>query len=502
MNNTKKRLTLTQRKLVNAAIILIAILAIVGVNILTAVLVDRFPNLQADVTSKGAYSLNATTEEFLEYMDEEITVSVLMPEEQFTSLADDYGSSSYHYQVNQLLKKMSTYDKFNLVYNDISAASATKLATQYPDIDWSSQENLILVECGDKYKMLTVTDVFEYSEEYMYYYGMNVISAQHIEEEVVSTIQKVTAENVFTIALSTGNGEFLNEQSQSYQNFGYVSELLEDNAYDVVNINLLTEELSEDVDALIMLAPSVDITNEQSEKITNWLINGGNYGKTFMYVPNDYIDSTANIDLLLEQWGMKIENAYIYENDLSLSLSGSSTPQLTSITNFANETYTENLKTTALPVIMPYSLGVSIIDENVAQPLLTSSETADLLKLDVETEEHITSDSALNYAAVGTKGNDDLSKASTMIVWGSYDGVSTSALYSTNFNNASYFVNLFNTSLGNESEAIVIESVSLGLETLTVTSAQQTTVLVIFVFIIPAAVFALGVVVWVRRKNK
>lgn len=502
MNNTKKRLTTAQRKLVNVAVIVIVILAIVGLNVLTTLLVNKLPNLQVDVTSKGAYSLNATTEEFLQYMDEEVKVSVLMPEEQFTSLADDYGSSSYHYQVNQLLKKMSTYDKFNLVYNDISAASATKLATQYPDIDWSAQNNLILVECGEKYKMLTVEDVFEYSEEYMYYYGMSVISSQHIEEAILSTIQKVTAENVFKIALSIGNGEFLNEQSQSYPNFGYVAELLEDNAYEVVNVNLLTEELSDDIDALVMLAPSVDITNEQSEKITNWLINGGNYGKTFMYVPNDYIDSTANIDLLIEQWGMKIENAYVYENDLTLSLSGSSTPQLTSITNYANETYTENLKTTALPVIMPYSLGVSITDETVAKPLLTSSETADLLKLDVETEEHIESDKALNYAAIGTKGNTDLSKTSNMIVWGSYDGISTSALSSTNFNNASYFVNLFNTSLGNESEAIVIESVSLGLETLTVTSAQQTAVLVIFVFIIPLAVFALGVVVWVRRKNK
>lgn len=502
MNNTKKRLTTAQRKLVNAAIIAIVILAIVGVNVLTTLLVNKFPNLQADVTTKGAYTLNATTEEFLQYMDNEVKVTVLMTEEQFTSLADDYGSSSYHYQANQLLKKMSTYEKFDLIYNDISAASATKLATQYPDIDWSAQNNLILVECGEKYKMLTVEDIFEYSEEYMYYYGMNVISAQHVEEAVVSTIQKVTAENLFKVALSVGNGEFLNEQSQSYQNFGYVSELLEDNAYEVVNINLLTEELSDDIDALVMLAPSVDITNDQSEKITNWLVNGGNYGKTFMYVPNDYIDSTANIDLLLEQWGMKFENAYVYENDLTLSLSGSSTPQLTSITNYANETYTESLKTTALPVIMPYSLGVTITDDTVAKPLLTSSETADLLKLDVETEEHIKSDKALNYAAVGTKGNSDLSKSSNVIAWGSYDGLSTSALYSTNFNNASYFVNLFNTSLGNENEAIVIESVSLGLETLTVTSAQQTAVLVIFVFIIPLAVFALGVVVWVRRKNK
>ena len=76
MNNTKKRLTTAQRKLVNAAIIAIVILAIVGVNVLTTLLVNKFPNLQADVTTKGAYTLNATTEEFLQYMDNEVKVTV------------------------------------------------------------------------------------------------------------------------------------------------------------------------------------------------------------------------------------------------------------------------------------------------------------------------------------------------------------------------------------------------------------------------------------------
>lgn len=502
MNNTKKRLTLTQRKLINIAIIIIALLVIVGVNILSSVLVDRFPALKVDVTTQGAYTLNDTTKEYLQYMEDEVTVTVLMTEENFVNQQDDYGTSSYHYQANQLLEKMSTYDNFNLVYKDITASSASKLSEEYPDIDWTSTDNLILVESGEKHKMLTTTDVFSYDAEYQYYYNMKVISAQYIEESLISAIQKITADQILKVGLTTGNSEFLNEQSQAYASYGYISVLLDDNAYEVVNINLLTEEIAEDIDALIMLAPAVDITNEQSEKINNWLINGGDYGKTFMFVPNDFVEETANIDLLLEQWGMKVENAYVYENDLTMSLSGSSTPQLTSITNYANETYTENLKTTALPVIMPYSLGVTITDENVAKPLLTASETADLLLLDVETEEHITPEATLNYAAVGTKGNDDSTKVSNFIVWGSYDGVSTNALSATNFNNSSYFINLFNTTLGNDAEAIVIEGVSLGLESLTVNSAQQTSVLVIFVFIIPAAVFALGIVVWVRRKNK
>lgn len=500
-----KRLSLKQRKLLNAGIIVLVVLLLAGVNVLATVLVNRFPAMEADVTSKGTYTLNATTKEYLEYMDDEITVTVLLEEESFASRADDSGSSSYYYQVNRLLKEMSVYENFNLQYKDISASSASKLAAQYPDIDWTSADNLILVECGEKYKMLTVNDIFTFSEEYAFYYGANVIDSQSIEQMTLSTIQKLTAENVLKIAITTGNGEFTNEQSTMYSNFSHLSSLLGDNAYDVVNLNLLTEEISDDIDAILMLAPSVDITNEQSEKISTWLKNDGDYGKTFMYVPFDFIESDENISLLLEQWGMKVQKGYIYENDLTLSLSGSSTPQLTSIVNYADETFTEDLKSTALPVIMPYSMGVEVLDDKVAAPMLTSSDTADLMILTENDEEpkfEKSNGTALNYAAVGKKGNDDLSKASNVVVWGSYDAINQSATLSSNFNNAAYFVNVFNKTLGNESEAIVVESVDLTFESLTVNSAQQVSIFVIFVVIVPLAVFALGIVIWVRRRNK
>lgn len=503
--NNKKRLTLKQRKLVNAAVIIVVLLIVAGVNILANVLVNRFPNLEADVTSKGAYSLNATTAEYLKYMESSIKVTVLTTEEAFAGRSDDSGSNSYYYQANKLLKEMSVYEGFNLEYKDLSAASASKLAAQYPDIDWTSTENLILVECGDRYEMLTVSDIFSFSEEYAYYYGMNVIDSQSIEQCMLTTIQRLTATDTLKIAVSTGNSEFLNENHEKYPSFAPLVELLKDNAYDVQYLNLLTEELSEDYDALLMVAPAVDITDEQSEKINNWLLNGGDYGKTFVYIPFDFSESSDNMDLLLEQWGMKVRNAYIYENDLTMALAGSSMPQLTSIVNYADETFTEDLKTSALPLIMPYSMAIEIKDEKAVTPLLTSSDTADLMILNKSSEEPVfekSTGNAFNYATISKKGNDDLSKVSNFVVWGSYDGVSGDAILSPNFNNASYFVNIFNETLGNEAGVIVVESVSLGYEILTVSSAQQVAVFVIFVAIIPLAVFAIGIVVWVRRKNR
>lgn len=498
MNKTKKRLTLTERKIINAAVIVVAILIIVGLPLLTQVLVNRFPQIERDITAKGAYTLDDATAEYLNYLDAKVDVTVLMPEENFVNLADDTGSPAYYYQANELLEKMSVYDSFNLSYKDISTTSQSVLENKYPDADWTSSDNIIVVEYGDKYEVLTMTDVFSFDPTSMMYYNSKVITSQNVEQEVLRAIQKLVTGESFKVAVSIGNGEFLNEASSAYADFNAILSLLEFNAYEIQNINLLTEELTDEIDALIMMAPMVDITDEQSEKINNWLTNGGNYGKTFMYVPYDYADGTENMDLLLEQWGMKVTKGYVLEKDETMT---PSVNDPVGYAEYANETFTEDIRT-SLYVMMPYSMGVEITDAEIASPLLTTTDKAEIAVLGTENGETIKAEEAVNYAAIGTKGNSDKTETSNIIVWGSYDSLRYDRLLTTNFNNATYVLNMFNTALGNDSEGIVIDSVDLATETISVTAGQQKTVLVIFVFVLPLAVAALGVVIWVRRKNK
>lgn len=500
MNKSKKRLTLAQRRILNAVIIVVALLILVGLNILTTVLVDKFPSLESDVTEKGYYSLNDTAEEFFEFLDKDVKITVLMPEENFENQQDDMGSSAYYYQANKLLRQMSVYDKVSLEYTDLSTASQSVFEKKYPDADWTSNSNLIIVEKGDKYEVLTDTDIFTYDMSYLTYYNYKVISSQSVEQEIIKAVQKVTSDKSFKVAVSVGNGEFLNESSESYANYSGIKSLLDYNAYDVVNVNLLTEELTDDIDAILMMAPMVDMSNQQVEKLSAWLENGGNYGKTFIYIPNDYnIDNTPNTDLFVEQWGMKVQNGYVIENDATMT-SQQGAP--TGYANYADETFTEGLTTTMLSVYMPYSLGVEIIDETIATPMLTSSDDVSLGILASETGETVKSDKALNYAAIAQKGNSDLSKVSNVIVWGSYDALRYDVLTAQNFNNADYALNMFDTALGNENDSIVIKGTDLTVETITVSSAQKTGVLITFVFAIPIIIGAVGIIVWIRRKNK
>lgn len=496
------RMTTKSRKILNTVLILVFVLIFVGINVLTMFLVDRFPGLESDWTSSGSFSLNDTTKEYLNYLEKEVNVKVLMDEDKILEVDSGFG-----YQVNQLIDEISRYDKVNVEQMDIISTSVKALRENYPEIDWTKADNFLIVEDAQtkKYKGVGLYDVF--AQTYDANYNV-IIGGQYFEQTLLTTIQTVTADKIFKVALSTGNGEFFNENSQFYSYCSYLPYFLKDNAYEVENLDLFTQTPSKDTDVVFMMAPNTDLTKEAAEALSEWLTNDGDYGKTLIYVPFDQAGEMPNIDLLLEQWGMKVQEGYISENDLSRSLAlGDSPGNLFPLMDYYSDEYTEDLKNKALSVLMPYCMPVEILDETVATPLLVSSATADVLvpsSADESASDYIESEGKeLVGAAVAVKKNDN-DDASNIVVWGAFDALKndwTYSSYSSNVNNITYFINLLNTLTDNDS-IVVVESAQVGGESILVTSGQKITVGVLFIFVIPVAVVVLGVVVWNKRRHR
>ena len=71
------------------------------------------------------------------------------------------------------------------------------------------------------------------------------------------------------------------------------------------------------------------------------------------------------------------------------------------------------------------------------------------------------------------------------------------------FNNSAYFMNVVNTIADKDDTGITIESKSLESAELGVTDVTtQSVMIAIFVFILPAAILAAGLIVWLRRRNR
>ncbi len=502
MSATYARMSTRNRKLLNTAFIILFILVFAAINVLSMALVDKFPGLESDWTAKNAYSLNTVTDEYMKYLEKEINIKVLLEEEQILAIDSTFG-----YQVNRLLKEMSKYDKVNVEYLEIAATSVKAMTEKYPDIDWTSPDNFLIIENAKtgKYEALGIYDIFAQSYDQNYEL---MVSGQYLEQSVLTSAQKVTADKIFKVAFSIGNGEFFNPNSEFYNQFTYLPYFLQDNAYEVENLNLLTETPSSDLDVIIMMAPTVDLTADSAQVLTDWLHNDGEKGKTLVYVPYDQAREMPNLDLLLEQWGLKVTKGYISENDMSRAMSlGDNAPNLFPLMDYYDDTFTDTLHNKYLSVIMPFCMPVEVTNAEMAVPLLTSSATADILvptSSDEQPVDTIKSEGEpLAGAAASAMLNDD-GKRSNVVVWGSFDALKndwTYSAYSGNVNNITYFINLLNNMTDNDS-VIVVESTDLAGDYLLVTSAQKVTIGIIFIFLIPVAVMATGVVIWNRRRHR
>ncbi len=466
----------------------IFVAVVVGLNIVANLLTARFPILSSDLTQSNVYELTETSVEYVDKLEKDVTIYVLASEDTFESQGE------YYVQVNKLLKDFDQHSShINLKYIDL--ATNPTFTSSYPDINWTSKSYLMLIEHEKEYLAVAAEDVFSYDEEYLSYYGEYVVNGQNVEQAVLTAILNVTSEEKTKITFLTGHGELDPTSLQS---------TLTNNAYETESVNLLNGKISKDSQFVILFAPTNDIDKDTYDTLVNWLYNDGDYGHTLLYVPNDSVTAeTPNIDTLLEEWSMSISKNWIYETDTQ-NMTNSMYPNLISIYNYDETEFASGLRDTTIPVVLMYCMPIELLD-TTATSLLSSSQNAVMMPLDADEDWNYKDEEpqTLTGAAITTKGNEDNTKSSNVIVFGSYGALSEAALSATSFNNSAYIINMFNTIADRDDITITIEGKSLDSSELGITSAFTSTFLaIIFRYLVPLAVVIVGIIMWLRRRHK
>lgn len=484
----------TRRGAVSILLTILFIAAIVLLNIVLAAITDKYP-LYIDVTENSSYRLQQETEDYLAGITEPVDIYVLQKETDFES--GDSNNYKYRVQANKLLHAIANNsDNVELHYVDITAEPT--FTSDYPLIDWSSS-HAVLVTCGDRYRAVDMTDLFSFDQEQYSYYGTVVITKQNVEQAITTAILNVTTTDKTKVTVLNGQGE---------QDMTSFTSLLEKNAYEVEKVSLLTDSISEDSEFVIIYDPDVDIDESVYTTLSDWLNNDGKFGRHLFYFPNDQHEVTdfPNLNALLSDYGMQVEYGYIFENSESYTVPGAN--HYLSVYDYADDTaYTEGLRNKDIPVVMMLTMPITITDESAASPLLQSSEKSFLFPMDLKEEDVDSFDpdyQVLNGAAIGKRndGTED-SKSSSIVVIGSYDAVTANYLSISSYNNAAYFVNLFNTLSGRDDVSVVIEGKDPSANELGVTSIDAIAFPSILVrFIIPIGILIVGLIIWIRRRHQ
>lgn len=471
------------------AITALVIVMVIVLNIIIGLLVNRFPDLELDLTSNNSFALQDDTIDYVSHLNNDVTVYILMEKDKFES------QGTYFVQAQKMLNKMASKSDGKIKIKYVDLTSNPSFTSNYPNVDWqsSSANNIVLVESGKQYKVLTLTDCFEYDEQTYNYYGTYSFTGTKIEQAVVTAILNVTTDDKVVVDMIKGNNE---------QDYSSLKSLLENNAYQVNDVSLATGDFDKDAKVAIMYAPSVDLDEKIVEKLSTWLSNDGKYGRSLIYVPTADMGEMPNLDDFLKEWGMSIDRGYVFETD-ETALVNASSPYAFTVSY--GDYYKDNLKNSKIPVVVSESHAVNITDENTAHALLKTTDKAGVLPIDADKswdyKDAITGNGE-NVAAEGVMTNED-KKSSRVVVFGSYVMFSDTIMQYNSFNNSAYFMNVINTIADKEDVGITIESKSIDNTELGITDvATQNTMLVVFVIVIPIAILVAGFVFWLRRRNR
>lgn len=476
----------------------IFIVLVVLLNWGATVLVEKNP-LRIDITDDAIFSFSEQTVEYLDTLDQKIKISVLAKEEEFVAYGDETSQLYYQYGIdilshlpaaNETIKRYEQYSH-NIEVEYVDIVADPTFVSKYPNEQLLQGQIIISSEATGRYKILNAFDLFYINtEDYSVYLNA--------EKNLTSAIMVTALEDLVKIQYTTGH----NETSSA----GLVS-LLEQNAYEAEEINLAKDDVDEDTDILLIMAPLVDFTAEELNKIDLFLDNNGNFNRHVVYFAAYNRAATPLLDAFTKEWGITTATSTVLETDSNKYYNRN---PFMNIPSYADEVLSAKYSSLSIGLITPYSVPLytefTEKDNRSTEVLLSFTSTAVAMPIDATedwTIEDATEKGPFDAAVIGKRttysGLTELT--STVTVFGSYIMADANALGTTLYANAEYLLDVFNSVSENEIKLNILIK-DLGTDPLNMTSAQQNAIGIFFYIAVPVSVLVAGVAIWFIRRNK
>lgn len=475
---------------VSAAFTAIFIAAVVLVNVIAAVVSERF-GASADLTGGGLYTLDEVTQRYLkEDLNSEVTVTVLNSEKTFEQ-------NTATRQVSEILKKMEIANS-NIKLEYLSLDQDPSYVSRFTGETLDTDHIVIESPKTGRHRVITPVDYFGLTTDellsYYYYYGY--VTQYLIEQEAVGAMMFVTDDDPVRVAFTEGYGEADSSALKS---------LLEKNGYSTETINLMTaSDIDPEIDFVIVHAPMIDIGKEQLAKLDKFLDNGGKYGKNVIYFAGVSQPRTPNIDEFLGDWSISVGYYYVGQQDANYLISP--------LTAYAHRLRINSSKYTTDIYGSPlYTLGADmrpVFLENDGKAdtsiLLKTYDNAFLYPMDESGREDFDIGEAqkgeFNEVAAASKTASD-GTLSRVVAVGSETFSQSYFMSYTNGNNGEFFVSLFNYISG-KTRGIVIQAKSPTDVSFEMTAKTANTLALVLCVVIPVCVIVIGITVWIRRRHR
>lgn len=476
--------------LINGTMTCLLVAIIIAIFIAINIIMQKLELTPIDFTQEKLYTLTEESKEKVKNIDKDVNIY-------FVGSTDDDSNLDLAKQYKKANEK--------IVAEAVDVNNRPDLADKY-GIESGTQG--IIVECGEKSKVLSASDLVTYDTS-----TYETISIA--EEKLTSSILSVTSEKVPKVYFLEGYSEFSLSQNMNYLNMYLANEINE-----ISTLNLLTTgKVPDDCDTLVITTPSQDFNDIAANAIIDYIQSGKNILWLNAAVTSQ--KDMPNVNKVLATYGVKpFEVGIIRETDANKMVTNS--PDLI-LPEIEQSTITEDLYNTT-GVIFINATKINIDTDKLEE--LKVQETDLLLASEssyYRTNFRIQSDSISDNEERGTfvvgaelektikeanEENGESAVTSKLVIFGENYFVSDLPLNQTSqyaaIQLASYNKDLILNSIAYlvDREEDITARKDTGTVTYTATEAQDTIIRVI-IFVIPIIIIIVGIVVWqVRRRKK
>lgn len=455
----------TKYKINSWVITAVVIIAVILINIIVTTISSKIP-LKIDLTEDKIYELTDDTKRIAKELDTNIVAYILAPEEQCDTLVNEYVS-----RYSQLTNKI------DFQYIDIYKNQS--MLTKYQQKGENITAGDIIFEHKDKYKIINISNVVSNISENQGMYSFD------LEAKMTGAILSVTgktAQNKFYFL--TGHGE------QKTSNF---DSIISDKDNVIETISILTKDIPEDANVLVTVTPTSDFTEDECDKIDNFLDNGGKL--MVLYTPG--LDSCPVFEKYLAEWGITPVHGLVVEND---STKYNQSP-IMFYPELSYHDITSNIIAKDLSMLFYGSIGFEMNNNNPQKATVTSlahTSAKSLLKSSVNPESLDYEDGdvkgPVNVCVLSEKGN------GAIFVIGSAHAFELNEQVTGNKANSIFTENSISY-LTNSKDSIKISSKIITEGLFTAPNALVRTLLYyVLVWIIPIGLLLAGIIIWLKRR--
>ncbi|WP_300252855.1 GldG family protein [uncultured Subdoligranulum sp.] len=454
------------------------VLSLVVLAILVAVnvLAEKLPSswTQFDISAAQLYSLTADTKAVVTNLDQDVTIYWISQAGQedtvIEKLLDRYEELSDHITV--LKRDPDVYPTFAQQYTDETVTN-----------------NSLVVESGERNRYIGYDDIYQYDTGNYYSTG-SVSQVFDGEGQITSAINYVVRTDLPQVYLLSGHGEA--ELSQSF-----TDALTRANYETVADFSLLNADaVPEDCDALLINAPTSDISGEELAMLQSYVQGGG---RLLVFSGPQQDTDLPNLNALLADYGVTVTDGVVVDPNRDYY---AFTAPYVLMPEIQQSDITQPLLDGSYNIIVPIAQGLTVGDTTAGAvtPLLQTSTDSFSKAAGYAMSTYEKEDGDIDGPFTLAVSIED-SAAGGRVLW-----VASDYLLDEQYNafsagaNLDFVMNGLSWMIG-ETDAVSIRSKSLDYNYLTISASSATWLKICMIGIIPVCFLLLGVDEVLRRRK-